>query len=100
MATLAYGENLEQLAKELDFGGVKDLIKDVLATQILARISNFSEEAEKFESRYGKDYRSVNEEFENSAEDYDKFDDLMAWRFAEEGKQYWLNRLKELDNVL
>lgn len=100
MATLAYGENLEQLAKELDFGGVKDLIKDVLAIQILARISNFSEEVEKFESKYGKDYRSVNQEFETGAEDYDKFDDLMAWRFAEEGKQYWQGRLKELDDVL
>ena len=33
MATLAYSENLEQITKELDFGSVKGLIKDVLATQ-------------------------------------------------------------------
>lgn len=101
MATLAYSEDLEQMAKELDFGGVKDLIRDVLATQILARISNFSEEIENFEVKYGKDYKSVNSEFEAAEEEnYHKFDDLMAWRFAEEGKEYWQNRLKELDNVL
>jgi hypothetical protein len=100
MATLAYSDNLEQIAKELDFGGVKCLIEDVLATQILARISNFSEEVENFEGKYGKDYKSVNKDFEESEENYQKYDDLMAWRFAQEGKEYWQNRLKELDDVL
>jgi hypothetical protein len=100
MATLAYSENLEQMAKELDFGGVKNLIEDVLATQILARISNFSEEVENFEGKYEKDYDSVNNEFEESEENFQKFDELMAWRFAREGKEYWQNRLKELGDVL
>lgn len=100
MAILAYSENLEQIAKELDFGGVKGLIKDVLATQILARISNFSQEVENFEAKYGKDYKSANDGFEEAEEDFTKFDDLMAWRFAQEGKEYWESRLKELDDVL
>lgn len=100
MATQAYNENLEQIARELDFGGVEGLIKDVLATQILARISNFSEEVENFEVKYGKDYQSVNSEFEADEENTGKFDDLMAWRFAREGKEYWQSRLKELDDVL
>lgn len=100
MATLAYNENLEEIAKELDFGGVKGLIKDVLATQILARISDFSEEVEGFEAKYGKDLQTVNNEFEESDENFQEFDDLMAWRFALEGKEYWQSRLKELDDVL
>jgi len=100
MVTLAYSENIEQIAKELDFGGVKGLIEDVLATQILARISNFSEEVESFEGKYGKDYKSANNEFEDAEENYHKFDDLMAWRFAQEGKEYWQSRLKELGDVL
>lgn len=100
MATLAYNENLEQIARELDFGGVKGLIKDVLATQILARISDFSEEVEGFEAKYGKDYQSANTELEEADENFQKFDDLMAWRFAQEGKEYWQKRLKELDDVL
>lgn len=100
MATLAYGDNLEQLAKELDFGDVKGLIKDVLATQILARISGFSEEVGGFEVKYGKDFQTINNEFEESDENFQKFDDLMEWRFALEGREYWQNRLKELDDVL
>ena len=64
MAILTYSENIEQLARELDYGGVKGLIEDVLATQVLARISNFSEETENFEKKYGKDYLTVQNEFE------------------------------------
>jgi septation ring formation regulator EzrA len=100
MATLAYSENIEQMAKELDFGGVKGLIKDVLATQILARISGFSEEVEGFEARYGKDYQTINNEFKKANENFKKFDYLMAWQFAQEGKEYWQGRLKELNDVL
>jgi hypothetical protein len=100
MTTLAFSDNLEQMANELDFGGVKGLIKDVLATQILARISGFSEEVEGFEAKYGNDYQTINNEFAEADENFKIFDDLMAWRFAREGKEYWLNRLKELDDVL
>lgn len=102
MATLAYtyNENLEQMAKELDFGGVKNLVEDVLATKILARISNFSEEVENFEGKYCTDFESANNDFEESEENFLKFDDLMAWRFAKEGKEYWQSRLKELSHVL
>src|SRR6185369_5121109 len=99
MPNLSFNENLERLAKELDFGSMEGLIKDALAVQILARISNFSEEVENFEVKYGKDYLSANKEFETAEEDCQKFDDLMAWRFAQEGKEYWQNRLKELDDV-
>ena len=100
MTTIACSENLEQIAKELDFGGVKGLIRDVLATQILARISGFVEEVEGFEAKYGKDYQTINNEFAKADEDFKKFDDLLAWRFAQEGKAYWQGRLKELDDVL
>ena len=100
MAIPAYSENIEQIAKELDFGSVNGLVKDVLATQILARISNFSQEVENFEAKYGKDYASVNREFEAAEENHHSFDDLMAWKFAQEGMDYWQNRLKEIDDVL
>lgn len=100
MTTLAYDDNLEQMAIELDFGGVKGLIKDVLATQILSRISGFSEEVEGFESKYGKEYQAIHNEFAGEDENFKVFDDLMAWRFAQEGKEYWQGRLLELDHVL
>lgn len=100
MTTLAYDDNLEKMAIELDFGGVKGLIKDVLATQILSRISGFSEEVEGFESKYGKDYLTINNEFAGVDESFKVFDDLMAWRFAQEGREYWQGRLLELDHVL
>ena len=100
MVTLAYSENLEEIAKELDFGSVKGLITDVLTTQILAHISDFTEEVDGFETKYCKNLHLASKEFEESTENFQYYDDLMAWRFAEEGKVYWQNRLKELGDVL
>ena len=100
MVTLAYSEQLEDIAKELDFGSVKGLISDVMTTQILAHVSDFSSEVEGFETKYGMDYNAASREFAETAEDFQRYDDLMAWQFAQEGKGYWLNRLKELSDVL
>ena len=33
-------------------------------------------------------------------EDFGKYDDLMAWKFAEEGKNYWSAKIEELKRVL
>jgi hypothetical protein len=79
---------------------LKSLIEDVLATKILARISDFSDEVANFESKYGKEYKAATNDFEESEENFQKYDDLMAWRFAQEGKDYWQNRLKDLGDAL
>ncbi len=100
MVTLAYSEQLEEIAKELDFGSVKGLITDVMTTRILSHISDFSEEIEGFELKHNKNYETASRESEEMAENFQLFDDLMAWRFAQEGKVYWQNRLKELSHVL
>ena len=39
-------------------------------------------------------------EYESGAEDYEKYDDLMAWEFAQQGKEYWEKKLEELKSVL
>lgn len=67
---------------------------------IHARIYGFSEEVEGSEAKYGKSYQSINNEFIKAEENFKKFDDLVAWRFAQEGKEYWRGRLKELNDVL
>ncbi len=46
MVTLAYSEQLEEIAKELDFGSVNGLITDVMTTRIRSHISDFSKEIE------------------------------------------------------
>lgn len=52
------------------------------------------------ENRYGKNLVEFKEESEAGLEDFEKYDDLMAWEFAQQGKDYWNKKLEELKSVL
>lgn len=100
MGTLSVNEKLKNIIQELEFKDVNELIKDSLVTEILYRISNYAEEIEAFEKKYGKGFKEFQKEYESDQEDFEKYDDLMAWEFAEQGKEYWEQKLKDLKSVL
>ncbi len=100
MSTLTANKKLESLIRELEFKDVNELIKDSLVTEILCRISNYSDEVEVFEKKYGKVLKEFQKEYESNKEDFEKYDDLMAWEFAEQGREYWEQKLKDIKSVL
>ena len=100
MKTLEIDDKLDNLIHELEFKDAKDVLKDSLVTEVLHRISRFSDEMERFEKKYGKAYVEFRQEYESGIEDYEKYDDLMAWEFAVQGRDYWSSKLEELKSVL
>ena len=100
MKTLKIDEKLENLLHELEFKDAKELMKDSLITEILYRISVLSEEISRFENKYKKTLTEFKGEYELGEEDYAKYDDLMAWEFAKQGKDYLDKKLEELKSVL
>ena len=100
MTTLTANKKLKNLIRELEFKDVNELIKDSLVTEILYRISNYSDEIEVFEKKYGKTLKEFQKEYESNKEDFEKYDDLMAWEFAEQGREYWEQKLKDIKSVL
>ncbi len=100
MSTLTANKKLESLIRELEFKDVNELVKDSLVTEILYRISNYSDEIEVFEKKYGKVLKEFQKEYESNKEDFEKYDDLMAWEFAEQGREYWEQKLKDIKSVL
>lgn len=100
MKTLEIDEKLDKLIQELEFRDAKDVIKDSLITEVLFRVANFSEEVERLEKKYDKALAEFKREYESGSEDYEKNDDLMAWEFAQQGKDYWSKKLEELKSVL
>jgi hypothetical protein len=93
-------EALNNLLKELAIGSVSELIRDSLITEILCKISDFSDEVSHFEKKYGKSFLEFNTQYEDGEEDFEQYDDLMAWEFAQQGKQYWEVKLEEAKRVL
>ncbi|GFP31500.1 hypothetical protein [Candidatus Hakubella thermalkaliphila] len=100
MKALEIDDRLESLISELEFKEAKEVIKDSLFTEILYRISKFTDEVNWFNDKYGKTLEEFKKEYESKAEDYEKYDDLMAWEFAQQGKEYWEKKLEELKSVL
>jgi len=100
MKALEIDDRLESLINELEFKDAKEVIKDSLFTEILYRISKFTDETKRFNDKYGKTLEEFKKKYESKAEDYEKYDDLMAWEFAQQGKEYWEKKLQELKSVL
>lgn len=100
MKALEIDDRLESIINELEFKDAKEIIKDSLFTEILYRISKFNDEAMRFIDKYGKTLAEFKKEYESGTEDYEKYDDLMAWEFAQQGKEYWEKKLEELKSVL
>lgn len=100
MKTLEIDDRLESLINELEFKDARAVIKDSLLTEILFRISKFNDEAMRFIDKYGKTLTEFKKEYESGTEDYQKYDDLMEWEFAQQGKEYWEKKLGELKSVL
>lgn len=100
MKTLEIDDRLEGIINELEFKDAKEIIKDSLLTEVLYRISKFNDEAMRFVDKYGKTLSDFKKEYESETEDYVKYDDLMAWEFAQQGKEYWEKKLDELKSVL
>lgn len=100
MEALAENEILNNLLKELSIRDIPELVKDYLVTEILSKISDFSGEVKHFREKYNMSFVDFNKDYEAKEEDFEKYDDLMAWQFAKEGQEYWQAKLKELDSVL
>ena len=100
MKALEIDDRLESLISELQFNHAKEEIKDSLLTEILCRISKFNDETMQFIDKHEKTLAEFKKEYESGTEDYEKYDDLMAWEFAQHGKEYWEKKLEELKSVL
>ena len=100
MRTVTVNDTLHNVLQELTVTDVTEVIKDYVITEILCKISDFSQEAEHFQEKYGQSFREFKTMYETGEEDFAQYDDLMAWEFAQQGKEYWEKRLEGVKNVL
>ena len=89
---------LNEILKEFSMD-ITSVLKDYLFTEILARIADFKAEVEYFEKKYGKSFEEVQKEYLENEENFEIYEDLMAWEFAIEGLKYCEKKLNELKSV-
>ncbi len=93
-------KKVNSLLRELNLGTMEEVVKDCLFTELLHKIASFRRQIDYFSRKYNAPFEKFKKEYENSEEDFKKYDDLMAWEFAIEGFNYWNKKLEELKSVL
>ncbi len=100
MNAVIVAEPLQHVLQELSIKNAADIIKDYAMTEILCKISDFSQETHAFQEKYGQAFTEMKTAYECGEENFEQYDDLMEWEFAEQGKAYWEKQLKTLKHVL
>lgn len=100
MRSAAARKQIDSIARELDFRDANELVRDSLMNEISFRLAKFSDEVARFERKHGKKLAGFKREYESREEGFGRYDDLMAWEFARQGKEHWEKRLGELKRVL
>ncbi len=93
-------EELLEIIRELGFSDIREVLEEHLMMEIKSRISSLEQEVTHFQEKYGRSFHEVQKEYNESKEDFEVYEDLMAWQFAVEGLDYWKKRLEELKSAL
>jgi len=91
-----------EILKALDYQDEREAIIDITVLSASGKHAEFSEEVQRFEKKYGMAYKEFVKKISSKEdeEDFSEEDDLMAWRFAKEGAEFWRKKLEELKSVL
>ena len=93
-------KKINSVIKSLHYSSVNDLLKDNLITEILFKISDFKTQINYFRNKYSLNFSKFKKEYNNNKEDYNKWDDLMAWEFATQAYKHWNEQLNTIKDVL
>ncbi len=74
---------------------MQQMDKDSVMTNISHNVTDFSQEIGHFRQKYGQSLEECKAAYEASDENFEQYDDLMAWEFAEQGKAYWEKQISE-----
>ena len=80
------------------YSSIEEAGLDMLMLSAQAKYAEYLLEDKQFEEKYRMPFLSFQNQIEQkiNQENFEQEDDLMAWRFAYEGLQYWAKKIEEL----
>ena len=93
---------LTEILKALNYQNEREAAVDFTILSISTRYAEFVDECQLYEKKHRIEYKEFEKRISNkeNEEDFEEEDDLMAWKFAKEGAEFWLKKLEELKSVL
>lgn len=93
-------KSIHEVIKGDLIGTEKDALLDYSLMIALSRNSEFEDDCKRFRNKYKTDFTTFEEHTKSEGENFEKEDDYLAWRFAEEGLRFWGAKVKELRDAL
>ncbi len=90
-----------ELLQSFQYESIDDAALDMLTLSAHSQYSIFKSDVERFKRKYKVSFsefeKSVNQK--DGRENFQQEDDLMAWKFAEDGLNFWIKKIEELENA-
>jgi hypothetical protein len=92
---------LAEILKALNYRDEREAAIDITILSASAKYAEFAEECQRFERKHGVRYEEFESQVaERAGEVFEEEDDLMTWRFANDGAEFWHRKLEELKSAL
>lgn len=77
---------------------VEDALSEFIILNLSKKISEFRNECEMYEKKYGIDFIEFKNRIKEKIndEDFEEEDDYLAWKFAYKSRSLWKKRLEEI----
>ncbi|MEA1957258.1 MAG: hypothetical protein U9N01_02760 [Euryarchaeota archaeon] len=90
-------QRAQAIFKEVGFSSLDGAVYSFAILLAKAKLSEFEEECGVFKRKYGDFKRFKRKVEEGEKENFGEWDDYLAWRFAEEAREFWMREVERLD---
>jgi len=77
----------------------KDAVRNYVLLNASQKVAEFEQECEVFKHKYKQSFQQFEKQLKSSSEEnFEKEDDYLGWKFADEGLVYWRTKIDQLKN--
>lgn len=94
--------SFSEVLRAFNYQSEREAAIDLAILSASTRYAEFSEECQRFEEKYGIGYLEFEKRVsaKENEEDFVEEDDLMAWKFAKEGAEFWFKKVEDLKSAI
>lgn len=94
-------KEVSNVLAECGFENTEKALIDFALSIAFSKKAEFEEECEMFENKYKMSFKEFEKKINKDKEEkFEEYDDYLAWKFAEKGKEHWQEKVRKLRNAV
>ena len=94
-------KTVKEILDALNYHSEDQALLDIALLSASGKYAEFVEECKRLEKKYCMSFKDFQKKVaQKEGEDFKAEDDLMAWKFAIEGRDYWKDKIKGVKDAL